>query len=229
MDFYSFFLLHATIKKTCGGVVKKNIYLLSLVSVAISSVVSACGKNDSSALDAMADLDGTWVEACSADSDGGGGSSKSSVTYSGGDAIGIFLNYGDPSCTTETYTIKVIGTYKGGSSVVSPAGAKELDVTLVKAVVNVKTDDLVEAFNGVAGNTPLCGGGFLKNTDKDLSATDCANDVDLKKVFEPSYSIYKIEGSKRYGGLCGDAGSADDCSTAGKRATTLDTEYLTKG
>ncbi|NBQ52403.1 MAG: hypothetical protein EBU49_02315 [Proteobacteria bacterium] len=228
MDCYSFFLLHVTIKKTYGVVVK-NIHLLSLVAVAISSVASACGKNDSAALDAMADLDGTWVEACSADSDGGGGSSKSSVTYSGGDVTGITPNYGDPSCTTETYTIKFVATYKGGSSVVSPAGAKELDVTPVKLVLNVKTDDLVEAFNGVAGNTPLCGGGFVKNTDKDLSATDCANDVDLKKVFEPVYSIYKIEGSKRYGGLCGDAGSADDCTTPAKRATTLDTEYLTKG
>ncbi len=207
----------------------KNISFYSLVAVAIFSVVSACGKNDSSALDAMADLDGTWDRTCSADSDGSGESSRTSTTYSGGDVTFIFHQFADPACTTDMYTFKLVSTYGGGSSVASAVGAKELDVTPLKLVFNLKTDDMVAAFNGVAGNTPVCGGGFVKNTDKDLSATDCANDANFSKLLKPLYTIYKIEGLRLYGGLCGDAGSADDCSTPGKRATTLDTEASSNG
>ena len=127
------------------------------------------------------------------------------------------------------YSFKRVSKYSGGSSVASPVGAKELDVTPLKLAVNLKTDDMVATFNGVAGNTPVCGGGFVKNTDKDLSATDCANDENFSKLFEPLYTIYKIEGLRLYIGICGDAGSADDCSTAGKRATTLDTEASSNG
>lgn len=112
----------------------------------------------------------------------------------------------------------------------SPAGAKEKDSTLVKLVINLKTDDGVADLNGAGDSSPFCGGGFVKNTAKELSATVCANDADTKKLFDTDYSVYKIDGSKLYFGHCGETGSVNDCSTAAKRATTLDTEeYFTKG
>jgi hypothetical protein len=136
-------------------------------------------------------------------------------------------SYSDNACATATFTFRAVATYTGGTSVDSPAGAKQIDVSVTKLVFNVKTDDFVAAFNGThaGGGTAICGGGFVKDTDKELSASNCANDAVYKSFFGTQYSIYKIDGSKMYDGDCE---GANDCTTAAKRSTTLSTEYVTK-
>lgn len=199
----------------------------STAALAIATLVSACGKDDGSGLDAVADLSGTWIQACTPDGDGG--SQKGSGTYSGGTSTFVAQMYSDDSCATQAMTLTLVATYTGGAALSSPADAKELNVTPTKMIVNLKTDEMVSAFNGDQGGTATCGGGFAKDTDKELTATSCADSADFKSNFDPQYTIYKIDGSKLYFGACGDAGTANDCSAAAKRATSLETEYLTKG
>lgn len=205
----------------------KKLVFASLTALAVSSIVSGCGKEEDSALNSAADLEGTWVEACSADSEGG--STKGSSTFSGGTATVVAQSYSDASCATESMRFDLTGTYTGGTSLASPAGAKELDSTTTKLVLTLKTDEMVAMFNGAEGTfPPVCGGGFVKDTGKELTAADCANDANFQNIFDVQYSIYKIEGSRLYFGECNNDGSANDCSTAAKRANTFAAEYSTR-
>ena len=96
--------------------------------------------------------------------------------------------------------------------------------------VTIKEDSTLAFYNGtlMPGATPVCGGGFVKNEAKTLDATKCENDALFGTLFKDNFKIYKVDGNKLYQGECGESGTATDCSTAAKRATTLETTFATK-
>jgi hypothetical protein len=189
------------------------------------AVTFSCGKDDGSGGGSTSELNGTWSETCNvADSD----SSKTTYVIASGSATVTKRSFTDKTCTTESMTMAFLTSVNGGASVATPAGAKELTTKISKMTVTLKTDELVSLYNGTMGNSAICGGGFVKDTAKDLDATACGNDPSFKSIFDEIFNIYKIDGDKLYMGACGDAGSASDCSSATKRPTVLEATYLTK-
>ncbi|MEY4631855.1 MAG: hypothetical protein RIQ81_1975 [Pseudomonadota bacterium] len=200
----------------------KRLALASIASVCVSTLLAGCGKDDETKANPFADLDGTWTMACAPDEGEDGSWSKQTAVHSGGTGNFTLQLYSDADCTTETTSLTMTATYTGGNAVATPAGAKEVDVTVSKVTITAKTDDAVTLWNN------FCGGGFTKDTAKELTATTCADDASFKSTFDAQYTLYKIDGTKLYEGKCGDSGSATDCTTSAKRATELDTVFWTK-
>jgi hypothetical protein len=198
--------------------------ILKVISVAtIAALTFACGADNDEG--STSELDGTWVGTCSADDDT---FSKMTQMFSSGQVTGTFNDYSDASCATETLAIVISRPFSTGAAVTTPADAKESTFSpTTKVTVTLKTDELVSAFNGTAGNSATCGGGFVKNQTKEVTAANCGG---VDGLFDTTtvYSIYKIDGTKLYIGDCGDGGTATDCTSATKRPTTLDTNFLTK-
>ena len=199
--------------------------ILKVISVAtIAALTFACGADNDEG--STSELDGTWVGACSADGDT---SSKITQVFGSGQVTLTANVYSDVTCATETLVYVVSRPFSTGAAVTTPAGAKESTFSpTTKVTLTVKTDEIVSAFNGTAGNTATCGGGFEKNKAKEITAASCG--TDFKDFFDTTtvYNIYKIDGTKLYGGDCGADGTATDCTSATKRPTTLSTDFLTK-
>ena len=147
--------------------------------------------------------------------------------FGSGQVTATINNYSDVSCATETLAIVISRPFSTGAAVTTPAGAKESTFSpTTKVTVTLKTDELVSVFNGTVGDVAAtCGGGFVKNQTKEVTAAACGNDF-----FDTAntYSIYKIDGTKLYVGDCGDDGTTTDCTSAAKRPTTLSTDFFTK-
>ena len=193
-----------------------------------ASTFFACGSSDanSSGGSSVSEVDGTWLQACEADD---GTSNKGSNVFGGGRSSITQTYYSDANCTTEAWSIVMTSTYTLGAAVTIPAGAKEVNSTVSKAVVTMKDQNYVDLFNGqIQGAPATCGGGFVKDVPKELNATTCASDANFKKLFTDTFGIYKIDGTKLYSGNCGDSGTDTDCTSATKRPKTLKTDPLTK-
>ena len=196
----------------------------SEVLVATSLVLAAtfgCGKEDDKA-GAASDLDGTWSSTCV--SDNNGGFSKTLFVVSGGTGVTTDGTYSDTACTTATSLMAMTGAVTAGNAVTNPVGAKELNAKLSSITFTYKTTDQVNAANAAT----ICGGGFVKDQPKTVTASDCSNTAAFKKFFDESFSIYKVDGNKLYTGDCGDDGTATDCSAATKRPSALETSFYTK-
>jgi len=203
-----------------------EVKILKVISVAtIAALTFACGANNDEG--STSELDGTWVGTCSV---AGATSSKVTETFDSGQVTATFSDYSDVSCATETLAIAISNPFSTGAAVTTPAGAKESTFSpTTKVTVTLKTDELVAVYNGTVGDTVTCGGGFVKNKAKEVTAASCGSG-NLKGFFATTtvYNIYKIDGTKLYGGDCGAAGTATDCTSAAKRPTTLSTDFLTK-
>lgn len=198
--------------------------ILKVISVAtIAALTFACGADNDEG--STSELDGTWVGTCSADGDT---FSKITQVFGSGQVTATLNAYSDVSCATETFAIVLSRPFSTGAAVTTPAGAKESTFSpTTKVTVTLKTDESVALFNGTAGNAATCGGGFVKNQTKEVTAANCGGDdgfFDTTTV----HNIYKIDGTKLYVGDCGDDGTATDCTSAAKRPTTLQTDFLTK-
>ena len=201
-----------------------QVKILKVISAAtIAALTFACGANNDEV--STSELDGTWVGACSADDDG---FFKFTDMYGSGQGSFTLNEYSDISCATETLALVGSRPVSTGAAVTTPAGAKESTFSpTTKVTVTLKTDESVALFNGTAGNAATCGGGFVKNQTKDVTAANCGGDdgfFDTTTV----HNIYKIDGTKLYVGDCGDDGTATDCTSAARRPTTLETDFLTK-
>ena len=199
--------------------------ILKVISVAtIAALTFACGANNDEV--STSELDGTWVGACSADDDG---FFKFTDMYGSGQGSFTLNEYSDVSCATETLALVGSRPVSTGAAVTTPAGAKEITFSpKTKVTLTLKTDELVAFYNGTAGNTAICGGGFVKNKAKEVTAASCGSNLEDSFDTTTVYKIYKIDGTKLYIGDCGDAGTATDCTSATKRPTTLKTDFLTK-
>ena len=119
-------------------------------------------------------------------------------------------------------------TFNFGDFVVG-TGAKEFNSQIYSLTITLKTDAYVSLYNGMTtGSTPICGGGFVKNTPKQLNAANCANDATLGSEFNERFDIYKVFGDKLYFGVLGALGSNTDGSSGLRRPTDLDPAYYTK-
>ena len=200
--------------------------ILKVISVAtIAALTFACGADNDEG--STSELDGTWVGTCSADGDK---FSKETQMFGSGQVTATFSDYSDVSCATETLAIAISNPFSTGAAVTTPAGAKEImSSPTTKVTVTLKTDELVALYNGtVVGIAATCGGGFVKNKAKEVTAASCGSNLEGVFATTNSYNIYKIDGTKLYFGACGDAGTATDCTSAAKRPTTLDTDFSTK-
>jgi hypothetical protein len=193
---------------------------LVAATVIVASAFS-CGKEDDKA-GAASEIDGTWSSTCV--SDNNGGFSKTLFVISGGTGVTTSGTYSDAACTTATSLMAMTATVTAGNAVTSPAGAKELTTKLTSITFTYKTTDQVNAANAAT----ICGGGFVKDQPKTVTASDCSNTAAFKEFFDESFSIYKVDGNKLYTGECGDEGTATDCSAATKRPSALDTSFYTK-
>lgn len=198
--------------------------ILKVISVVtIAALTFGCGANNDDG--STSELDGYWVGDCSVDGDT---SSKAVQTFDSGQVTATVINYSDVVCGNLSFDYVVSRPFSTGAAVTTPAGAKESTFSpTTKMTVTLWTDEMVALFNGTVGDTVTCGGGFVKNKAKEITAAKCGSGDGL---FDTTtvHSIYKIDGTKLYVGDCGDDGTATDCTSATKRPTTLDTDFFTK-
>jgi len=192
---------------------------LILISVTSVSFAVSCGKKNDDTAAATTELEGTWTDTCTASSDASS-YSKSTTVITGTTSTTTSNIYTDAACTTVRDTVVSIATFSLGAAVSAPSGAKEYNSKISKILWTVKNDQ--------AASYTTCGGGFTKNVAKELNATNCADDADLKSSFIDNCDVYKLDGTKLYFGKMGDAGTATDGTTAAKRPTTLETTAWTK-
>lgn len=197
-----------------------KVKILVAATVIVASTFS-CGKEDDKAATAS-EIDGTWSSTCK--SDNNGGFEKTVFVIAGGTGVMTSGTYSDVACTTATSLMAMTSSFTAGSAVTAPAGAKELNMKGLSITFTYNTADDVSEANA----TNICGGGFVKDQPKTVTATDCANTEGLKDSFKEEFSIYKVDGNKLYTGDCGDEGTATDCSAATKRPSALDTSFYTK-
>ena len=201
--------------------------ILKLVFVAaITALTFGCGSSSSNEKGSTSELDGTWVGACSADE---GTSSDATDVFGSGQLSRTSKGYSDASCVTQTGAMTVSFPFATGAAVTTPAGAKEITFSpTTKVTITLKTDLVVSEWNGTASEPAVCGGGFVKNVTKEVNATACG--VEWAFLFDTAnfYDIYKIVDAKLFTGDCGEDGTATDCTSAAKRATTLGTDFSTK-
>jgi hypothetical protein len=192
-----------------------------VAATVIAASAFSCGKEDEKA-GAGSDADGTWSSTCT--SDGNGGYAKSVSVISGSTRVDTSGTYSDATCLTATSLMAITNTFVVGNAVNAPSGAKEVNTKGTSLTLTYKTDEQVTLSN----QANICGGGFVKDQPKVVSANDCANTPVLKEFFVEIFTVYKVDGNKLYLGECGEDGTATDCSAATKRPTTLDDTFFTK-
>jgi hypothetical protein len=193
-----------------------SVILISITSLAL---MSSCGKKEDDTAAATTELEGIWTDTCTASSDASS-YSKSTTVVTGTTETTTSNIYTDAACSTVRDTVVSTATFSLGAAVTAPSGAKEYNSKISKILWTVKNDQAA-AYN-------YCGGGFTQDVAKELNATNCADDADLKSSFADSYDVYKLDGAKLYFGVTGDAGTDTDGTTAAKRPTTLKTTVWTK-
>ena len=200
-----------------------------LILIAALSTLAACGAKDEDEEDAKGPLEGTWSVTCGTDDATveAPDYDKMTRTFSSNTVASIYEGFSDAACATATFSLRFESTFTIGDAVTTPTGATSADFTPTKRFVTVSNADFLAAFNGTAeGSTATCGGGFVLNTEKELTEALCKNDSIFK--FEVVYSIFKIDGAKLYQGKIGDTGTATDGSAATKRPTEFEPRPMTK-
>ena len=180
----------------------------------------------------QSELEGTWISTCRAKSSSSSSYyEKNTLVFSGANLTSSIKSYSDMTCTTELSQMpSLVGdsTFSFGDFVVG-TGAKEFNSQIYSLTITLKTDAYVSTYNGTTtGTTAICGGGFVKNTPKQLNAANCTNDATLGSDFNERFDIYKVFGDKLYFGVMGALGSKTDGSIGSRRPTDLDPAYYTK-
>jgi len=189
-----------------------------------------CGSGGSNR--SQSELEGTWISTCRAKSSSSSPYyEKNTLVFSGANMTSSIKSYSDMTCATELSQMpSLVGdsTFSFGDFVVG-TGAKEFNSQIYSLTITLKTDNYVSTYNGTTtDSTAICGGGFVKNTPKQLNAANCANDATLGSAFNVRFDIYKVFGDKLYFGVLGTSGSNTDGSSGSRRPTDLDPAYYTK-
>jgi hypothetical protein len=196
--------------------------------LALAASLGACGGDDkdSDGSSGASGLDGTWVEACGTDGSPANDESQydtATLVFAGTKATKTTITYSDKKCQTKSHSGRIIATIvDSGKAVSKPDGALSLDTKLDEMYVTPLTDDLVATLNGtLPGGKPFCGGGFVKDVEKQIVYDACDADDRAGSPDTVDYGIYKIDGTTLYDGDSGDPGDADDGSTPDKRPTAF--------
>lgn len=176
--------------------------------------VMACSKAADPTTDALV---GTWTGSCIA------GSrdttyAKFTLTLAADSTMTQSAEmYSAAGCAAaaKVYTFNYTGTWVKGDAVTGIDGAFNVDSTYNKVEMSLHSDANVTSFN-TAG---ACGGGWVKDTPKELTAT-AASCTGFPKSGDKNYDIFKVDGTKLY---YGSSAGGKDGKSAANRATTLDT------
>lgn len=189
---------------------------------------AGCGEKDDEEA-AKGELEGTWDQTCG--SDDPATSTKrdfdvTTVVFTATDFTYTSTQYGsDSTCATKSITLKLSGTYKGGDAVTTPAGAKALDLTPVGLALTLHSDEEVSNFN----EGSVCGGGWVKDTEKVVTKEACAGVDEIVATFDPQFTIYKVDGTNLYmGDSTASEAAGKDGKTAANRENVLETRAAVK-
>jgi hypothetical protein len=181
---------------------------------------AGCGEKDDEEA-AKSELEGTWNQTCGTDSPADSTDKEydvSSITFTASTVVFSATNYGtDSTCAAKSISSQVTGTYTGGEDVTTPAGAKTFDLTPSAVTLTLHTDENVTQFN----DGSVCGGGWVKDTVKTVTKEACTAADFIVEIFDPAFSIYKVDGSNLY--LGDEEASTKDGKTAANREDVLDT------
>ncbi|MEI6833618.1 MAG: hypothetical protein WCL28_06455 [bacterium] len=211
-------------------------FKVHLFSMILLSLITGCGKtkkskpptsNDTNTSTQVAD--GNWLGSCEAD--GAGKSKKSDFVVSGSSATSTIRTFSDANCVTEASVSVFSIRFVVGRPVATPAGAFEVEQTVSKIMMTLKTPEGVTMANeGVKIDDAVvwpatCNGGFTINVPKELNSTVCAGDLLYGALFSTSYGIVKVDGDKIY---FGETDETNDGSTPAKRPTKLESSHYSK-
>ena len=211
-------------------VIFSSITALLALGVLISSTLSCRPR---SASNSGSELDGTWISTCRAQTDQLGSSffERQTLVFSGGKMTSALRSYSDQNCQTELNTKPILGsvsTFSTGDFVVGAAGAKKFNRQTETLTITLTTDDYVSLYNGNATTPAYCGGGFVRNVPKELTANSCASNAAARAEFDMEYDIFKVADGLLYFGFMTAAGTATDGRSENTRPVALDPSVFTK-
>lgn len=200
--------------------------------IAISSLIMSCRPRDNGA-SAISDLDGTWTSTCRSRTDQLGTAyfEKNTLVFSGFKMTSSVRSYSDAGCQKELNDkplLSSVSAFTIGDFVPGAGGAKKFNRQTQNLSITLTTDAWVTLYNGTTKSPPVCGGGFVKNQPKELTAARCATTDSLRTEFEMEYDIYKVADKILYFGFMGTKGSNSDGRADSSRPTALDPAYFTK-
>lgn len=195
--------------------------------ILLSFISMSCGSTDDDDLpDALVN---TWKGAtCAKIPDGS--YANTTVVFTSATFTLEQQTYSAIDCSESSKSVRSVttGTWTKGSSVSGISGAYNLDQTFTKVQIALNTDIAVSSLN--TSGKEVCGGGWVKDTLKELKA-DAANCDDFLKAGDIFYDIYKIDGSALYfGDTSGKKtdGTVLDGLSSVNRPTALDDVKYTK-
>jgi hypothetical protein len=207
-----------------------RITALLALSMLMSSTLSCRPRSDSNS---GSELDGTWISMCRTQTDQLGSSffERQTLVFAGTKMTSALRSYSDQNCQTELNTKPILGsvsTFSIGDFVVGAAGAKKFNRQTETLTITLTTDDYVALYNGNASTSAYCGGGFVKNVPKELTANSCASNAAARAEFDMEYDIFKVADGLLYFGYMTAAGTATDGRSETARPVALDPSVFTK-
>ena len=186
-----------------------------------------------SAANSGSELEGTWISTCRTQTDQLGSSffERQTLVFSGSKMTSALRSYSDQNCQTELKTKPVLASvsnFATGDFVVGAAGAKKFNRQTETLTITLTTDDYVSLYNGNATTPAYCGGGFVKNVPKELTANSCASNAAARSEFDMEYDIFKVADGLLYFGYMTAAGTATDGRSENARPVALDPSVFTK-
>ena len=188
-------------------------YLTSVV--AVLAIFPGCGKDEEEKASFLANLHGTWIQACRATADGAGYIKQEVISF-GEDSMALNQTYAsDAECLTKTLENKFVYLLTLGGAASEPAGATELTAKATKLLVTPHIDAVTNVYN--AAN--ICtSGGTQWVTAEERVISSCAGVGDASQ-----YTLISIDEQKKpkeiYLGDCDQSGR--DCSLPEKRPTKV--------
>jgi hypothetical protein len=215
---------------TSIGVVFPRMGSLLVLGILMCSALSCRPRSDANS---GSELDGTWISMCRAQTDQLGSSffERQTLVFSGGKMTSALRSYSDQNCQTELNTKPILGsvsTFSIGDFVVGAAGAKKFNRQTETLTITLTTDDYVSLYNGNATTPAYCGGGFVKNVPKELTANSCASNAAARAEFDVEYDIFKVADGLLYFGFMTATGTATDGRSENARPAALDPSVFTK-
>ncbi len=211
-------------------VIFPRITALLALGVLMSSTLSCRPRSDSNS---GSELDGTWMSTCRTQTDQLGSSffERETLAFSSGKMTSSLRSYSDQNCKTELNTKPILAsvrTFSIGDFVAGAAGAKKLNLQTETLTITLTTDDYVSLYNGNSTTPAYCGGGFVKNTPKELTATSCASNAAARAEFDMEYDIFKATDGLLYFGYMTAIGTGTDGRSENTRPVALDPSVFTK-
>lgn len=210
-------------------IVPRMTALMTLITL-MSSTLSCRPRND---VNSGSELDGTWISTCRTKTDQLGSSffERQILVFSGSKMTSALRSYSDQNCQTELKTKPILASvsnFATGDFVVGAAGAKKFNRQTETLTITLTTDDYVSLYNGSATTPAYCGGGFVKDMPKELTANSCASNAAARAEFDMEYDIFKVADGLLYFGFMTATGTATDGRSETARPVALDPSVFTK-